>query len=135
MHCAVYARRPDCNAIVHTHAAYCTAYASSGQQLEPIISEMGMIAPGVVPLVPYCAPGSADLAEETAAALAEANGCLLANHGAVTVADNMDRAYMLAQILEDGARAACLAAQIGQAQSIPAAESHALFEKMKQYGR
>ena len=135
MHCAVYARRPDCNAIVHTHAAYCTAYASSGQQLEPIISEMGMIAPGVVPLVPYCAPGSADLAEETAAALAEANGCLLANHGAVTVADNMDRAYMLAQFLEDGARAACLAAQIGQAQNIPAAESHALFEKMKQYGR
>lgn len=135
MHCAVYARRPDCNAIVHTHAAYCTAYASSGQQLGPVISEMGMIAPGVVPLVPYCAPGSADLAEETAAALAEANGCLLANHGAVTVADNMDRAYMLAQILEDGARAACLAAQIGQTQNIPAAESHALFEKMKQYGR
>ena len=38
--------------------------------------------------------------------------CLLANHGAVTVADTMARAYMLVQILEDGARTACLAKQI-----------------------
>lgn len=135
MHCAVYAKRPDCNAIMHTHATYCTAYASSGQQLGPIISEMGMIAPDVVPLVPYCVPGSNELAVSTAAALTEANGCLLANHGAVTVADSMDRAYMLAQLLEDGARAACLAAQIGRVQNIPVEESHALFEKMKQYGR
>ena len=55
---------------------------------------------------------------------------LLANHGAVTVADTMARAYMLAQILEDGARTACLARQVGTVQEIPAKESAALFEKM-----
>lgn len=135
MHCAVYAARPDCSAIVHTHAAYCTAYASSGQRLGPVISEMGMIAVGAVPLVPYCPPGSALLAEQTAEALQEANGCLLANHGAVVTADTMERAYLLAQILEDGARAACLAAQIGAVQYIPAEDSAALYEKMKSYGR
>ncbi|MBP3624743.1 MAG: S-methyl-5-thioribose-1-phosphate isomerase [Peptococcaceae bacterium] len=53
MHCAVYAARTDINAIVHTHAAYCTAYASSGRPLGPIISEMGMIAPGDVPCTLY----------------------------------------------------------------------------------
>ena len=68
-------------------------------------------------------------------ALKNASGCLLANHGAVTVSDTMDRAYMLAQILEDGARAACLAKQIGTVQEIPAAHSAALYEKMKDYGR
>lgn len=135
LHCAVYAQRLDCNAIVHTHAAYCTAYASSGQALGAVISELGMITRDVVPLVPYCAPGSTALAAQTAEALADANGCLLANHGAVTTADTMERAYLLAQILEDGARAACLAAQIGQVQQIPAQDSCALFEQMKQYGR
>lgn len=135
MHCAIYQARPDCSAIVHTHAAYCTAYGASGQSLGAVISEMGMLAPGAIPLVPYCPPGSGELAQQTADALREANGCLLANHGAVTVADTMERAYMLAQILEDGARAACLARQMGRVQEIPEKESAALFEKMKQYGR
>lgn len=135
MHCAIYHGRADCNAIVHTHSAYCTAYASSGKRLGPVISELGMIAPGFVPLVAYCPPGSAILAEQTANALLESNGCLLANHGAVAIADQLERAYMLAQILEDGARAACLAEQLGDVQYISAEESHKLFEKMKNYGR
>lgn len=135
MHCAVYAARSDCNAIMHTHSAYCTAYASGGAVLGPVISEMGMIAPGAVPQVPYCPPGSRDLAQKTAEALRETNGCLLANHGAVTIADTMDRAYMLAQILEDGARTACLAAQTGQIREIPQEDAQALFEAMKGYGR
>lgn len=135
MHCAVYRNRSDCNAIVHTHAAYCTAYASGGKRLGPIISELGMIAPGFVPLVAYYPPGSAILAEQTAEALTQANGCLLANHGAVAAADTIQRAYLLAQVLEDGARAACLAEQLGEVQYISAEESRALFEKMKNYGR
>ena len=135
MHCAVYKIRPDCNAIMHTHSAYCTAYASSGKKLGPVIGEMGMIAPGAVPLVAYQQPGSQALADKTAEALQNANGCLLANHGAVTVSDTMERAYLLAQILEDGARAAILAAQLGTVQEIPAADSAALYEKMKGYGR
>ncbi|MBO5428703.1 MAG: S-methyl-5-thioribose-1-phosphate isomerase, partial [Peptococcaceae bacterium] len=106
MHCAVYAARTDINAIVHTHAAYCTAYASSGRPLGPIISEMGMIAPGDVPCTLYYQPGTEELARAVAKALQNSNGCLLANHGAVTAADTMNRAYMLAQILEDGAKAA-----------------------------
>ena len=135
MHCAVYKMRPDCNAIMHTHSAYCTAYASSGKKLGPVIGEMGMIAPGAVPLVAYQQPGSQALADTTAEALQNANGCLLANHGAVTVSDTMERAYLLAQILEDGARAAILAAQLGTVREIPAADSAALYEKMKGYGR
>lgn len=135
MHCAVYAARPDCNAIMHTHSAYCTAYASTGKTLGPIIGEMGMLAPGDIPLVAYQQPGSRALADKTAEALKEANGCLLANHGAATVSDTMERAYLLAQILEDGARAAILAAQLGTVQEIPAADSAALYEKMKGYGR
>ncbi len=120
---------------MHTHAAYCTAYGASGQALGAVISEMGMLAPGAIPLVPYCPPGSEELAQQAADVLREANGCLLANHGAVTVADTMARAYMLAQILEDGARTACLARQIGRVREIPVKESAILFEKMKQYGR
>ncbi len=135
MHCAVYAERQDANAIVHTHAAYCTAYASSGRPLGPIISEMGMIAPGDVPCVAYFPPGTEELAQNTAIALKESNGCLLANHGAVTLADTMDRAYMLAQILEDGAKTAALARLIQEPEYIPLQDSMALYEKMKGYGR
>ena len=135
MHCAVYQQRQDVQAIMHTHAAYCTAFASSGKRLGPVIGELGMISPGAVPQVDYFPPGSDALAQQTAQALQEANGCLLANHGAVTAANTMERAYMLAQILEDGARAAILAAQLGEVEYIPMEESCKLFEKMKSYGQ
>ena len=135
MHCAVYDARTDINAIVHTHAAYCTAYASSGRPLGPIISEMGMIAPGDVPCTLYYQPGTEELARAVAKALQNSNGCLLANHGAVTAADTMDRAYMLAQILEDGAKAAALAQLIKAPEYISSQDSAALYEKMKGYGR
>ncbi len=135
MHCAVYQARQDCNAIVHTHSAYCTALASSGAAFDPIIAELGMIAPGEVPCVSYAPPGSEALAVHTAEALRNANGCLLANHSAVTAADTMDRAYMLAQIMEDGAKALILANQMGTAQTIPSEDCKALYEKMKGYGR
>ena len=135
MHCAIYAARTDANAIVHTHAAYCTAYASSGRPLGPVISEMGMIAPGDVPCTLYYQPGTEELARAAAKALQNSNGCLLANHGAVTVADTMDRAYMLAQILEDGAKAAALAQLIKAPEYISPQDSAALYEKMKGYGR
>ena len=135
MHCAIYEARADVNAIVHTHSPYCTAYASAGKPLGPVIAELGMIAPGEVPQVGYYLPGSAELARDTAKALTQANGCLLANHGAVAVADGMSRAYMLAQILEDGAKAATLAGQIGAVEYIPPQDCAALYEKMKGYGR
>ena len=114
MHCAIYEARADVNAIVHTHSPYCTAYASAGKPLGPVIAE---------------------LARDTAKALTQANGCLLANYGAVAVADVMSRAYMLAQILEDGAKAATLAGQIGAVEYIPPQDCAALYEKMKGYGR
>ena len=101
----------------------------------PVIAELGMIAPGEVPQVGYYLPGSAELARDTAKALTQANGCLWANHGAVAVADGMSRAYMLAQILEDGAKAATLAGQIGAVEYIPPQDCAALYEKMKGYGR
>lgn len=134
MHCAIYANRSDCNAIMHTHAAYCTACACSGKPLDIVISEMGMIAQKVVPLVSYHQPGTIALAQETAKALQQSNGCLLANHGAVTVASSLERAYMLAQILEDGAKVTCLASQIGIVQKIGETDSAILYEKMKTYG-
>ena len=135
MHCAVYAAREDVNAIMHTHSAYCTAYASTGRSLGLVIGELGMVAPASVPWVGYAQPGSTELAHNVANALQEANGCLLANHGAVAISDTMERTYMLAQILENGAKIATLAGQMEGLTYIPAQEGAALYEKMKGYGR
>lgn len=135
MHTAIYKVRPDVNAIVHTHAAYCTVCAATGVSLPIVIGELGMIAPDQVPLVPYYAPGSIGLAEGAAEALKDSNGCLLGNHGAITVSYNLDRAYMLAQILEDGARVYTLGKLTGGAIEIPEEDRRKLFENMKQYAK
>ena len=135
MHCMIYERRKDCSAILHSHATYATAYASTGKSLPMVISELGMLASEAIPCVSYYIPGSEALAEKTAEVLQKANGCLLANHGMVTVADTLDRAYTFMQILEDGAKVACIGVMMGNIRSILPNEAEMLHEKMKKYGQ
>lgn len=135
MHCAIYAARSDVGGIVHSHGVYSTAFAATEKALWPVISEMAMLAPNAIPLVPYSAPGSQKLARDTASALQQAEGCLLANHGAVTAADTLERAYDLSLLLENGAKTVLLSMQLGELRPIPQEDLQALYKKMKRYGR
>lgn len=135
LHSQVYQARKDCSGIVHTHSAYATACSVSGEAMAPVITEMGMIAPGSLPNTGYAAPGSTELANKTARALEHANGCLLQNHGVVTASDSLERAYRLALIVENNAQTIILAKQSGGLQEIPKEICEDLFASMQQYGR
>jgi L-fuculose-phosphate aldolase len=49
---------------------------------------------------PYAGYGTDALAESVVAALRDRSGAIMGNHGAVTVADGLTRAYALAEYLE-----------------------------------
>ena len=101
LHRAVYAVRPDVNAIVHTHPIFSTVFSAMGENIPLIIDEAAQALGDEVRTAPYALPGTDELAQNCAAALGEkANACLLQSHGAVCVGRDMKSAFKTARVLE-----------------------------------
>lgn len=114
MHAGIYRQMKGVNAIVHTHSPYATAFAVVRQPIPQILIEMIPFLGGEVPLAEYASPGTAELGTNVVQALGnDRYGCLMANHGVVTIGDTIDRAYLRAEYVEDAAKIYCYARGIG----------------------
>jgi L-fuculose-phosphate aldolase len=56
MHLAFYKKRPDANAVVHTHSLFATAIACMGWTLKPVHYMVAMAGFEVPALMVWCAP-------------------------------------------------------------------------------
>lgn len=100
LHTAIYAIRPDINAIIHCHSPYASAFAVCRIPLsKPIISE-NVFYFGEIPVAPYALPGSEKLVENSAKFFAKHNAVLLANHGIILGAQNLKSTYYLMETAE-----------------------------------
>ncbi|WP_330457032.1 class II aldolase/adducin family protein [Streptomyces sp. NBC_00820] len=91
MHLAVY-RTTDARAVVHTHAVHATAVSTLVTEL-PAIHYMTAALGGPVRVAPYATYGTDELARNMLRALAGRSACLLQNHGTITYAPTLGRAY------------------------------------------
>ncbi|MEU0694875.1 class II aldolase/adducin family protein [Streptomyces niveus] len=91
MHLEVY-RNSTAGAVVHTHAVHATAVSTLVPEL-PLIHYMAADFGGPVRVAPYAMYGTDALAGHMMRALAGRTSCLLQNHGTVTYADTLDKAY------------------------------------------
>ncbi len=100
-HTAVYAHRPDVNAIVHTHQPYASIFALLNEPIPALFDEQVLQLGPVVEVVPYGRSGSADLAHKLAARLG--NGChayILQNHGVLCTGTTLAQTAVNVQVLE-----------------------------------
>jgi L-fuculose-phosphate aldolase len=104
MHLACYLRRPDVNAVIHTHPPVATGIASAGQSLPPLYPDLIALVGRRIPLVPYIVPGGKALANAVAAVIADHNAVLLGNHGVLTVGTNIREAYFRNLLIEEAAK-------------------------------
>ncbi len=113
MHVAVYARRGDVHAIVHTHSPVATAAAIALSTL-PILHDEGKLLFGdAVPVSVHQPPGTWELANAVVDALGEGRGCLIAKHGAVAVGATPAEALGTAIKIEEAARLFLLSRRFG----------------------
>ena len=128
MHAAVYRRRPDVGAVVHAHPPAATGFAVAGLPLDrPVLAEP-VVTLGPVPVLPYGTPATPDLAERVGEAVGGAHALLLANHGALTVGETLERAWERMETLEQFARITLVARLLGgetelQAEDVAGLES------------
>jgi ribulose-5-phosphate 4-epimerase/fuculose-1-phosphate aldolase len=107
-HLKIYEARPECGAIVHLHSTYAAALSccrdiDGNDAMRPFTPYYAMkVAP--LPLVPYCKPGSPELAAAVASKAREAKCLLLANHGPVVTGKTLEDAVNTAEELEETAK-------------------------------
>jgi L-fuculose-phosphate aldolase len=113
MHLAVYRARPDVSAAVHAHPPTATGFSVAGLALDaPILPEI-ILTVGYVPLVPYGTPAGVDLQNSVAPYLQGYDAFLLANHGALTLGEDLTRAYFKMESLELYSRIRLVARLLG----------------------
>ena len=120
MHAMVYEKRGDVRAVVHTHSPYATGFAVVHKPIPLVLIEMVPFLGGSIPLAEFALPGTAALGERALEVLSDRYGCLLSNHGALTVGPDLTEAYLRAVYLEDAARRLLAALQeLRRAANIP----------------
>jgi len=133
-HLALYRRRQDIQAVVHTHSVYATTLATLGWEIPPfhyLVAYSGK----KVPLASYATFGSEQLARNVAEAIGDNNAVLMESHGVVTVGATLAKAFEAAEIIEYVARVYYLAKNLGEPTILSDEEMKKVIEKFKGYGR
>ncbi len=114
LHLATYARRPDVTAVVHLHPQTVLLLDALDQPVRLVTTDHAFYLRRVV-TAPFRLPGSAALADEAAAAVADGTNCvILSHHGCSVLADSVELAHKRALYLEEAARLTYRALALGR---------------------
>ncbi len=121
IHAAVYAARPDVQAVVHNHALALIPFGVTGVPLRPVFHMSGFLGAGV-PVFDIRAAGeqtdmlvkTLPLGQALAKALGQNNIALMRGHGAVVVGPDMPRTVFRSVYSEQNARLQTQAMQLSQ---------------------
>ncbi|BBB32884.1 L-fuculose-phosphate aldolase [Thermotomaculum hydrothermale] len=133
MHLKIYKSREDVKGVVHAHPPVATGFACAGYGLEQSLTAETVLMFGTIPLAPYGTP-STDKLPEALNNYLEYNAILLANHGAVTFAENVEKAYFLMEQVEHYAKITLVANILGSPKTLPCEEVDTLMELRKKMG-
>lgn len=134
-HQAVYVRRADVQAVVHTHSVNATALACLGREL-PAFHYMVAVAGGdSVPCTAYHTFGTEALSQAVAQALEARNACLLAHHGLVAAGATLAQAMKIAIEIEALCEIYLKLLAVAEPARLSPAQMAEVLDKFRRYGR
>ncbi len=134
MHLAVYELRPEIKAVVHAHPPTATGFAVAGIPLDRAVLAEVVTTLGSIPIAEYGTPSTPQLADAVRQFIEAHDGLLLANHGALTVADELLAAYYKMETIEHFARISLVARQLGRERLLSREEVVRLQDLRDMYG-
>ncbi|HPD55911.1 MAG TPA: class II aldolase/adducin family protein [Smithellaceae bacterium] len=115
MHSVIYQKRPEINAIVHTHQTYGSVFAILNLPIPALFDEVSWALGKIIQVVPYALSGSRELAANVGAKLSNnANAYIIQNHGILALGKTMNQALLHAELLEKAAQIYYLALSTGK---------------------
>jgi L-fuculose-phosphate aldolase len=118
MHLAIYEKRTDVRAVIHSHPPIATAFACSGRALDEMLCQEAVMTVGRIPLAAYATTGTDEVADSLRPYITEHDAILLENHGAVSSGKNLLDAFMKMETIEHLAHVALVAHQLGSARPL-----------------
>lgn len=135
MHLEIYRRRSDINAVVHAHPKHVLTLAITGKTLPYAIYPEAELFLGEIPIMPYRALGSVDLAETLGEYVEnDTTAIIMANHGASTFATTLRQAYYNMEILESFSQVLIQCKQFGAYQLLSESDMSELMETKRKLG-
>ena len=133
-HHDILTARPEIGAVVHTHAAYCTAFAMLRRGIPAthyMIAAFGGPDVRCTQYAPYGTQALSDLAVE---GLADRYGVLLGNHGMIVIGRDLKEAMWRAVELEALAKQSYLAMMLGKPVILSDEDVLRTVKRFKSYG-
>jgi len=135
-HVYIYRRRPDVGGIVHTHSSYATAFAAVDRPIPVYLTAQADEFGGPIPCGAFALIGGEQIGEVVVDSIGSSPAVLLKNHGVFTIGKDAEAAVKTAVMVEDVAKTAWLALQLGQPLEIPPEDVDKLHQRYtNQYGQ
>jgi len=134
MHHDIYRARPEAGAIVHAHSVHCTALACLHRSIPPFHYMVAVAGGDDIRCAGYATFGTQALSDTMLSALEGRTACLLANHGMICFASDLNGALALAVEVETLATQYLKALQIGDPVLLKPKQMAEALEKFKTYG-
>jgi ribulose-5-phosphate 4-epimerase/fuculose-1-phosphate aldolase len=129
IHTEVYRRRPDVNAIAHTHPKWSTFLTMVGEPYRQVYAQGTLLGDMPVHDSPLSV-NSKTAGQKLADVLADRPGVLLKAHGALVVGADMVECFALAAYVEENAYRQYMALQIGRPYEFSREEQEACRAKL-----
>ncbi|WP_028318313.1 class II aldolase/adducin family protein [Desulfobulbus elongatus] len=133
MHADIYRTYPQAGAILHAHSPYCTTLACLERSIPAFHYMVAMAGGDSIRCAPYATFGTQALSDAAIAALRDRSAALLAHHGMICHAADLDRVLALAIEVETLARIYLQALAVAEPPVLPAAEMAEVLRRFKDY--
>jgi len=134
LHLYLYRARSDVNAVIHVHSVFATTLASLGWEIPPI-SYLVALSGSKVPVAPYATYGTSELATVVTEYIKDFNAVLMANHGLVTVGEDLESGFNRAETVEFISQVYWRTRCVGEPIVLPEEEMARITEKFQSYGQ
>ena len=104
VHMAVYQRRPDVNAIVHSEPVFANVWGVIGEPILGTLVNMVIYSKGDVPIMPFELSNNSLFGEHMCDVMGARNAVVWANHGLLTVGENLRDAFKTSVAVESAAK-------------------------------
>jgi L-ribulose-5-phosphate 4-epimerase len=135
-HVYIYRHRAEINGVVHTHSTYATAWAAVGKPIPAILTAICDEFGGPIPVGAYAKIGGDEIGQEIIRSIGSSPAILMKNHGVFTIGKSPEAAVKAAVMVEDVARTAYFAYQLGRPDEIPPEEVARAHQRyLEEYGQ
>ncbi len=132
-HKDIYVKKKEANAVVHAHSTHATAVSAHGKSI-PAFHYMVALAGGDdIKCAEYATFGTEELSKNILKALDKRKACLMSNHGQVVFDTNLEKAFELAEEIENICHQYINTLKIGIPKILSNNEMKKVLEKVKDY--